>query len=120
MRALLCKLIFLPANCEHVYEYTNIERHSRGFQLNLSSAERIGSGHSGIEKKWVAGRFGSNGSIDIFDQVFLGTFNVHSGISEYFRYHFCLYWYEFDKCGVLYLKYPLQVDPIVQVTRNIG
>ena len=33
-----------------------------------------GRSRSGIEKNWVAGRFGSNGSIDIFDQVFPGTF----------------------------------------------
>ena len=52
-----------------------------GFPLHLSSAQRIGSGQAFI-KNWVAGRFGSNGSIDIFDQVFLGTFYVHTCISD--------------------------------------
>ena len=56
-----------------IYEYWKTFSQMRGFQLHLSSAQRIGSGHSGIGKKWVAGRLGSNGSIDIFTQVFPGT-----------------------------------------------
>ena len=73
------KIDILPCKlrtCLWIYEHWKTFSQMRGFQLHLSSAQRIGSGHSGIGKKmgsrqaWIEWQY----------------WYIHSGIPGYLMY----------------------------------